>query len=169
MASQLLRDALVAVRGALVPDVARGLYHEALKRLDDSNDAVRLTACGALAALSGAPAAPAADCWRGTPVEYTIDTLLLHLDDPSQAVQVRRGVRGGALFEGRGQHPHALLPPHSVSPPPQEAVYGALMPWATLAPAYAQKSASAAMGKHRSPDLCQKLMHELQVSGRGTS
>ena len=88
---QLLGDSLRAVAGSLDPDVGRGLYHEALKRLDDSNDAVRLAGCAALSALAAAPQPPAAETWRGTPVEYAVDTLLLHLDDPAPAIQVRAG------------------------------------------------------------------------------
>lgn len=135
MATRMLGDALAAVRGALDPDLARGLYHEMLKRLDDSNDAVRLIGCGALAALAHSPTtsaaecASAAECWRGTPVEYVIDTLLLHLDDTAPAVQA--------------------------------AVYGALVPWAALAPEYARKGATAAASRHRSPALCQQLLEHL--------
>lgn len=129
---QLLRDALRAVRGCVDPDVCRGLYHETLKRLDDSNDAVRVAGCAALVELAAAPPAPAAECWRGTPVEYVVDTLLLHLDDPS--------------------------------PPLQEAVYGALAPWAALAPAYAARVAGAAAGRHRTPELCQRLLRALEGS-----
>ncbi len=86
MATLLLGDSLALLRGSLDAETGRSLYHEALKRLDDSNDAVRVTACTAIAHLSAAPPDPA-DAWRGTPVEYILDTLLLHLDDPSQAVQ----------------------------------------------------------------------------------
>ena len=61
----------------------RGLFAEVLKRLDDSNDAVRVGACGALREL---PAAAAPADVRGMPAEYTTDTLLVHLDDGDAGV-----------------------------------------------------------------------------------
>jgi hypothetical protein len=45
-----------------------------------------VTSCLALTHLAAAPPEPA-EAWRGTPVEYVIDTLLLHLDDPSPSIQ----------------------------------------------------------------------------------
>jgi hypothetical protein len=101
MATLLLDGSLALLRGTLDPETGRSLYHEALKRLDDSNDAVRISACGALAQLAIAPPVPA-EAWRGTPVEYVIDTLLLHLDDPSPSIQA-------AVFEALG--PWALTAP----------------------------------------------------------
>ena len=72
-------DSLRAVSGS---HVGRGLCHEALKRLDDSNDAVRLAGCTALSALAAASQPPAVETWRGTIVEYAVGTLVLRLDDP---------------------------------------------------------------------------------------
>jgi hypothetical protein len=77
-----------AVRAAgarsLDGEALRGLFAELLKRLDDSNDAVRVGACGALREL---PAAAAPSDVRGMPAEYTTDTLLVHLDDADGGVQ----------------------------------------------------------------------------------
>ena len=66
------------------------MYPALLKRMDDSNDSVRMSACGALAAFfcprvcAGGHAA-----LRGTPFEYSADTMLVHLDDSNERVQVR--------------------------------------------------------------------------------
>jgi hypothetical protein len=65
-------------------EALRGLFAELLKRLDDSNDAVRVSACGALREL---PAAAAPGDVKGMPAEYTTDTLLVHLDDGDAGVQ----------------------------------------------------------------------------------
>lgn len=70
---------------SLSDEAVRLLYPELLKRLDDSNDAIRLSACAAIRDL--AEAARKED-FEGTPVEYTLDTLLIHLDDADGKIQL---------------------------------------------------------------------------------
>jgi len=68
-------------------DTLRALYPEILKRLDDSNDAVRCAGCAALALLPCATPAAQEELLRGMPAQYTLDTLLIHLDDGDAGVQ----------------------------------------------------------------------------------
>ena len=60
------------------------LYPSLLKRLDDSSDDVRYAICRTLKAFLGA--APP-DAFSGTTLDYTLDQLLLHLDDSDPAMQ----------------------------------------------------------------------------------
>ena len=55
-----------------------------IKRLDDSNDEVRMQSCKALGAFMAA-ASPGA--YSGTALDYTLDQLFIHLDDPDPAIQ----------------------------------------------------------------------------------
>ena len=85
VACLLLGDVFHAVKGGLDgPTILIGLQGELLKRLDDGNDAVRIAACGALGGLLHASARPAD--LAGSPAEYAVSTLLVHLDDPSEGV-----------------------------------------------------------------------------------
>ncbi|RHY58415.1 hypothetical protein DYB30_003233 [Aphanomyces astaci] len=63
------------------------LYHEILKRLDDSNDLVRKAACATY--ITFLRAAPRSH-FRGTIIEYSMDALFVHLDDSDPDVQVER-------------------------------------------------------------------------------
>ena len=79
-----LAEMLRVLRRCVGAEEVRQLYPEVLKRLDDSNDAVRASGCAAVAAV--------AQCARpqdiiGAPCEYTLDTLLVHLDDADASVQ----------------------------------------------------------------------------------
>jgi hypothetical protein len=91
--------------GGLGAEAVHGLYGEALKRLDDSNDAVRIAGAAAVGAIPAAGGG-SSGC-SSTACAYTVEALLLHLDDPDAAVQA-------AAFE-------ALLPwavlclPHAVA------------------------------------------------------
>jgi len=75
----------VQAAGALLTDSQlRDVYPDLLKRLDDSDDGVRINACAALHSL--ATSVPAT-MLAGGPVEHTIDALLVHLDDADATVQ----------------------------------------------------------------------------------
>ncbi len=71
--------------GALGEDPIRLLFPELLKRLDDSNDDVRLAACEAINSLF--MATPKVHL-QGTPLEYSVEQLLIHLDDQDASIQV---------------------------------------------------------------------------------
>jgi hypothetical protein len=66
-------------------EILREVYPELLKRLDDSNDAIRLAACSALRTffdiLSAVPN------WGNGVLQYVLKTLFIHLDDPSSEMQ----------------------------------------------------------------------------------
>ena len=70
--------------GGLSFDGSRLLYPELLKRLDDSNDSVRIAGTAALREL---PACTLSRDLVGTASEYTVDILLVHLDDADPSVQ----------------------------------------------------------------------------------
>jgi len=57
----------------------------AVARLDDSNDQVRVAICGALVMFFQCGASPR--CFSSTTVDYTLDQLFIHLDDPDPAIQ----------------------------------------------------------------------------------
>lgn len=73
------------LRGAFRENSLRELYPMLLKRLDDSNDSVRIAICGTLAAFF--LCAPPAD-YSGTLIDYSLDQLFIHLDDSNAAIQV---------------------------------------------------------------------------------
>merc|ERR1711871_858336 len=73
------------MRGALDGEIARELYPELLKRLDDSNDQVRRTVCATIADFFGAVGG--SDNFSSTLLGYMVDTLLIHLDDPEDDMQ----------------------------------------------------------------------------------
>jgi hypothetical protein len=54
-------------------------------RLDDSNDQVRVAICGALVMFFQSGAHP--KCFSNTTVDYTLDQLFIHLDDPDPKIQ----------------------------------------------------------------------------------
>lgn len=76
---------LRVLRRSLDGETVRLLYPEVLKRLDDSNDAVRSSACSAIAAV--ATCAARSDEMQGTSAEYSLDILLVHLDDADPGIQ----------------------------------------------------------------------------------
>jgi dynein assembly factor 5 len=73
-----------AMGPSLDDDGVRQLYPELMKRLDDSNDDIRVGACTALAAFFGAAPSPV---FGGGPVEHVFDALLIHMDDPDGGIQ----------------------------------------------------------------------------------
>lgn len=64
-------------------NVFRELYPELLKRLDDSNDVVRVATCKCF--VSYFKALPAE--WSGSLFRYIVSSLFIHLDDPERLVQ----------------------------------------------------------------------------------
>lgn len=54
-------------------------------RLDDSNDQIRIAICGALVMFFQCGAH--ARCFSATTIDYTLDQLFIHLDDPDPAIQ----------------------------------------------------------------------------------
>jgi hypothetical protein len=72
------------LRGAFGPQAVSELYPILIKRLDDSCDDVRIEGCRVLASFM---AAVAPGAYAGTPLDYTLDVLFVHLDDPEPAVQ----------------------------------------------------------------------------------
>ena len=76
---------LTVLRRSLDGETVRLLYPEVLKRLDDSNDAVRSSACSAIAAVATSVARK--EDMEGTCAEYSLDMLLVHLDDTDPGIQ----------------------------------------------------------------------------------
>jgi dynein assembly factor 5 len=72
------------LKGAFGDQAIHEMYPKLLKRLDDSSDAVRLAICGTLQSfLLSAPKS----CFSGTTLDYTLDQLFIHLDDPDPTIQ----------------------------------------------------------------------------------
>ena len=71
-------------RGGFGEQAVHELYPKLLKRLDDSEDAIRITICRTLKVFLKC-AAP--QCYRGTTIDYTLDQLFIHLDDPDPNIQ----------------------------------------------------------------------------------
>uniref|UniRef100_A0AAV1T385 Dynein assembly factor 5, axonemal n=1 Tax=Peronospora matthiolae TaxID=2874970 RepID=A0AAV1T385_9STRA len=70
--------------GCLGEEPVQQLHSEILKRLDDSNDIVRKTACQTLATfLKAAPKKHV----QGPIIDYTLDCLFVHLDDSEPEIQ----------------------------------------------------------------------------------
>lgn len=61
------------------------LLYVIVARLDDSNDQVRVAICGALVMFFQCAAHPR--CFSSTTVDYTLDQLFIHLDDPDPTIQ----------------------------------------------------------------------------------
>eukprot|EP00903_Cladosiphon_okamuranus_P019980 g18356.t1 len=70
--------------GALGEEPVRLIYPELLKRLDDSNDTVRMAVCGTIAAFFKATAPQNV---RGSVLTYSSEQLLVHLDDQDERMQ----------------------------------------------------------------------------------
>ncbi|KAF0723782.1 hypothetical protein AaE_009838, partial [Aphanomyces astaci] len=113
------------------------LYHEILKRLDDSNDLVRKAACATY--ITFLRAAPRSH-FRGTIIEYSMDALFVHLDDSDPDVQVERTC---SLYCGF----------HDTA-----AVYQVLKETFAVDPDMLTKKATDHRSRHRSPYYCDKLL-----------
>lgn len=72
------------LRGSFGDQSVREIYPQLLKRLDDSDDTVRIAICGTLGAffLAAKPAE-----FAGTPIDYSLDQLFIHLDDSNTDMQ----------------------------------------------------------------------------------
>jgi dynein assembly factor 5 len=98
MSCLCLRVVFERLRGAFGPQAVGELYPLIIKRLDDSSDQIRVEACFVLASFM---AAVQAGAFSGTPLDYVLDVLFVHLDDPNPAVQdaVLRVVMQAALLD----------------------------------------------------------------------
>lgn len=77
-------EQLILIAGNLLGDAhRRSLYPELCKRLDDSNDQVRISACGPLEAFVATM--PVDYC--PTNSGYFVSSLLIHMDDSDQRIQ----------------------------------------------------------------------------------
>merc|ERR1711924_594455 len=70
--------------GALSEEPVRQLYPELLKRFDDSSDIVRRSVC---MAMKGFLRAAPPQHFAGTTIDYMLDCLFVHLDDPDPIMQ----------------------------------------------------------------------------------
>ena len=71
------------LRGHMDEETCRTIYGDLLKRLDDNEDSIRIDAAAALASfIPCVPIPPGA-----TLVEYTVQTLLVHLDDTNEEIR----------------------------------------------------------------------------------
>lgn len=66
-------------------EILREVYPELLKRLDDSNDAIRLATCSALRTFFDILSS--VRNWGTSVLAYIFKTLFIHLDDPSAEMQ----------------------------------------------------------------------------------
>ena len=80
LATATLAKVLEKIPGVLGEEAVHQIYPDLIKLLDDSNERVRLASCDALKHfLSSAPPKN----FQGTAIEYMVENLFLHLDDPS--------------------------------------------------------------------------------------
>ena len=71
-------------RGAFGDAAINDLYPKLLKRLDDSNDTVRIAVANTLEMfLQSGPK----HCYSSTMIGYTLDMLFIHLDDMNPVIQ----------------------------------------------------------------------------------
>ena len=72
------------LRGAFGDNAVREMYPKLIARLDDSNDAVRISACATLQMFLQCAHK---SYFSGTAIDYILDQLFIHLDDPDPAIQ----------------------------------------------------------------------------------
>ncbi|KAJ1431238.1 armadillo-type protein [Ochromonadaceae sp. CCMP2298] len=72
------------LRGSFSEQSVHEIYPKLVARLDDSSDSVRVAVCGAFVQFF-----QCADvrCYSSTTLDYTLDQLFLHLDDPEPTLQ----------------------------------------------------------------------------------
>eukprot|EP00742_Colponemidia_sp_Colp-10_P006952 GILJ01007461.1.p1 GENE.GILJ01007461.1~~GILJ01007461.1.p1 ORF type:complete len:843 (-),score=129.06 GILJ01007461.1:37-2523(-) len=80
---RLVDRMLTVMKGVITDDQLRDLYPELLKRLDDSNDGIRMEAARAM--LSFFSCLPSD--WSPSLFQYIVKTLFVHLDDPSEQIE----------------------------------------------------------------------------------
>ena len=83
MACHAVQAMLAGAADALSDEQRRALYPELIKRLDDSNNSVRITICGALKLYVSRFLSPS----DSTAAQYMLPILLLHMDDADPGVQ----------------------------------------------------------------------------------
>jgi dynein assembly factor 5 len=72
------------LKGGFGDQAVQDLYPRLLKRLDDSDDVIRMAVCDTFKPfILCAPK----DVYRGTMLAYTLDQLFIHLDDPDPKIQ----------------------------------------------------------------------------------
>ena len=82
---------------SLESNMFRDIYPELLKRLDDSQDVIRISACKALGCLLVKVSSPLERQWLGKgSMQYIAKGMLVHLDDSNEAVS-------GAVAEALGR------------------------------------------------------------------
>eukprot|EP00597_Dinobryon_sp_UTEXLB2267_P018080 CAMPEP_0201114058 /NCGR_PEP_ID=MMETSP0812-20130820/78180_1 /ASSEMBLY_ACC=CAM_ASM_000668 /TAXON_ID=98059 /ORGANISM="Dinobryon sp., Strain UTEXLB2267" /LENGTH=977 /DNA_ID=CAMNT_0047377649 /DNA_START=1245 /DNA_END=4175 /DNA_ORIENTATION=+ len=72
------------LRGGFGDSAVREVYPKLIARLDDSNDAVRISVCGTLQMFLQCAHK---SCFTGTVIDYMLDQLFIHLDDPDPNIQ----------------------------------------------------------------------------------
>lgn len=73
------------LKGFFSDQIIREMYPKLIARLDDSNDEVRMAICLTLKAFLSCGVN--VQCYLGTLIDYSLDQLFIHLDDPNPAVQ----------------------------------------------------------------------------------
>ena len=73
------------LKGAFGDQALREIYPKLIARLDDSSDAVRLSICSTLNQFL--QCSPIKEHYRGTMIDYILDQLFIHLDDPDLNIQ----------------------------------------------------------------------------------
>merc|ERR1712188_233496 len=83
VATLVLTCVLKEIQAEITSEELREVYPELLKRLDDSNDKIRIAVCDALTAFF--KCLPPG--WSRSLYEYVLRTLFVHLDDPNPEIQ----------------------------------------------------------------------------------
>ena len=106
MSCDVMKLILTAIKGRYLYAQTNEMYPELLKRLDDSNDGVRLAVCGSMEAFWEAPAdEQGAPSISKTILGYMVDALLIHLDDGEEEIQ--KAVM--AVLKGAGRREPSLV------------------------------------------------------------
>merc|ERR1711991_635927 len=84
LTTSVLAHIFQTLKQMLDNDLALKLYPDLIKRLDDSNDEVRMGICQALQFFWSAPEG---DAFHTTAIEYMLDCLLVHMDDTNIQIQ----------------------------------------------------------------------------------
>merc|ERR1719240_783063 len=83
IACLVLKGTLNELQAEINGEQLREIYPELLKRLDDSNDKIRVAICEALAVFFKCMPPK----WSRSLFEYILRTLFVHLDDPNPEIQ----------------------------------------------------------------------------------
>merc|ERR1719221_21922 len=88
LACLVLSCTLIELQAEISGEQLREVYPELLKRLDDSNDKIRVAVCEALSVFFKCLPPK----WSRSLFEYILRTLFVHLDDPNPEIQ--QGIYG---------------------------------------------------------------------------